>query len=525
MPHVMEADAAVVQRAMWAELPAGAEPTEGAFPSALYPLLLSGILTVVPGTNLPPAARPGATLAEHEAAAAAPFVRARTLISLLSLLAIPATYLLARTWFTRPWSLAAAALMGSCAQYLDLSLKAKPHAPFTALAAVALAASVRLVQPSRARDHLVAAVCLALALACPHSGFFLIPAFVLARVLGGRADGRWRERAGGLTFAALAVVITLVLAYPFLLPWSGASGARPETLDIGGHSIRWESWNGRGFGQMLPALFEWDPWLVVGGLCGAGLLVWSALRPEARRGPRAAAVLVLATHAACTILAFGMLGQFYPRFLLPLMPACALLTTFAVERATWVVTRRIAPERTRAVAAGALASLLLCWPLGLGVDAARVAARDDTAKLAAGWIGDHVPIEDVVALDVLTSLPLREEDAELARTPGWKCTPWQRYQRDCMSREDPLPRRKLHSLFSPGLLRDSRGDHDEASNRLRELAPRWVVTTHGYGADSGRDRSEDAARALGATLVAEFDPIRDGRPYRPGELTRIWRMP
>ncbi len=525
LPHLVEPDAAIVQRAMALELPPGGPYTDNAYPSTLYPYLLSGILSVVPGQNLPRAARKGASLREHLAAASSPYVRGRTLVALLSLLAIPATYRLARTWFERSWSLAAAALMATCAQYLDLSLKAKPHAPLAALTVVALVASVRLVRSSRARDHVLAGLCAALAVACLHSGALVVPALIVASVLGARRDGRWRERLGGLALAGVCIAIALVLAYPFAMPWAEGTTDGSTTLDVGQLGIRWESWDGSGFRKMLPGLWLWDPWLVVGALCSTALLIGLALRdPSVLRGPGAAAVLVVATHAACTIVPFGLLGQFYPRFLLPLMPTCAVLTAFAI-RAAAHGTARLVGERARTIVTAVVALAILAGPLSRGVRHSLAVARDDTREQVAQWIEANVPLDDVVLVGLQAALPLRDEDDEVRRLPGWTLSPWQRYELDFLCGDESVPRRRVRSAFARGVLRDKLMDIDEALARIDECGARWVVTvdvgeTHAY-----HDELDNAVRARGGQEVASFGVAHGGAFVRPGDLMIVWRMP
>jgi len=525
LPHLVEPDAAIVQRAMSYELSPDAY-TDSAYPSTLYPFLLSGILAIAPGHNLTRAAEPGSDLRAHLAAASAPYVRGRMLVALISLLAIPATYLLARTWMSRPWSLAAAALMAACAQYLDLSIKAKPHVPLAALTVVALAASVRLVRSSRLRDHAIAGACVALAVACLHSGVFVVPAFVVATFLGARIDGRWRARLLGLALAGAFVALAVVLSYPFAMPWAGGQPDGSTTLDVGQIGIRWESWDGSGFGKMVPGLWPWDPWLVIGAAFGSALLVALALRdPASRRGPRAAAVLVVATHAACTIVAFGWQGQFYPRFLLPLMPTCAVLTAFAVRVVARAVAQRVADERARPIVTATVALALLAPPLVHGVRHALAVARDDTREQVAQWIEANVAPDDPVLLGWESSLPLREEDDELRRLPGWLISPWQRYQRDFLLGDESLPRRKLRSAFARGVLRDGGMDLDEALARIDECGARWVVSEDAGEVHAHRDQLENAARARGAQAVARFGVAQGGAFVRLGNPMIVWRMP
>src|SRR5438132_13664230 len=111
LPQQREPDTAIVHQAAWHDRPAGVPVHAAAYRSTIYPFFLYGILIALPGTNCAqPAARDG-PLEEHLAAAGAAYVRARKLVLVLSLLILPATYLLARRWLERAWSLVAAALV------------------------------------------------------------------------------------------------------------------------------------------------------------------------------------------------------------------------------------------------------------------------------------------------------------------------------------------------------------------------------------------------------------------------------
>src|SRR5689334_4171387 len=53
LPYEREGDPAIVHAAAFHDRPAGAEPTDAAYPSTVYPLLLPRVLEAAPGTNYP----------------------------------------------------------------------------------------------------------------------------------------------------------------------------------------------------------------------------------------------------------------------------------------------------------------------------------------------------------------------------------------------------------------------------------------------------------------------------------------
>jgi hypothetical protein len=90
LPHPCDPDRYIVAEAAWFDRPASMVPGSfEAYPQTMYPGLLSRLLDRLPGRSFAPTLPVQSSLAEHLAAASAPFVRGRLMIEILSLLAIP----------------------------------------------------------------------------------------------------------------------------------------------------------------------------------------------------------------------------------------------------------------------------------------------------------------------------------------------------------------------------------------------------------------------------------------------------
>ena len=107
----------------------------------MYPHLIAEIVALFPGHE-----RAGNTLRDHLEAARAPFLEVRRMVALLSLLAIPATYWIARHFLSRAGSVLAALLAATSLLALLFSQQARPHAPAAAFAALSVAAALELAR-------------------------------------------------------------------------------------------------------------------------------------------------------------------------------------------------------------------------------------------------------------------------------------------------------------------------------------------------------------------------------------------
>lgn len=510
LPHDREADTAMVHYAAFFDRPAEVVGHDAAYASTVYPLLLARTLVVLPGRSYTVAAPPGASIDEHLSAAAAPYVRARALVMLLSLLAIPATYFLARRWFEPGWSLFAAALVATSLLAASLAPIAKPHAVCAGFCAVALAALVRLTRDASVTAYAFAGTSVGLALGSLQTGTFLLPTLVLAHVCGWRADRR-PARWIGLLVAAVPCAAAAHFAYAYLLFADPLRESGEQTLNFGQQAIRWDSWGMQGFFDMVPAMLSFDPALVV--LTGAGvvaIVVALGRGRVARADAFSADVVVVASFAAIVVLLFGFHERFFARYFLPILPLFALVATCG---ARWIA--RLAPRPGVRVA---IAAVLLAFPAYVVARYSVLRARDDTPTLAARWIERHVdPTDGPIAVDCTISLPMLQTSASLRSAPAWWWRPWQRYQHDLMPPGADGERHALTSLYARGALADRRLEPDEVRRRLAEIRPRWAVVAVPGDVDAAFDATCATVRASGGESRASFLPYPAG-----SDPDRVW---
>jgi hypothetical protein len=90
--------------------------------------------------RVPPAEGGDVDLALHLARASWPVLRVRLVVALLSLLAVPATWLLARRFLSPAWSLLAAALVGTSLLAVHFGAQARAHGAAVGLFVLAVLA-------------------------------------------------------------------------------------------------------------------------------------------------------------------------------------------------------------------------------------------------------------------------------------------------------------------------------------------------------------------------------------------------
>ena len=521
LPQAREADTVIVHVAAAADRPEGVPLSDAAYPSTSYPFLFSGILIALPGSNYPVAAPADAPLEEHLAAAAEPYLRARRLIALLSLLAVPATFFLARRWLEPGWALLATALLVTSDLALGMSQQARPHGGLLGTSTLALLCIVALVRSATWRAYLAAGVTTAISLASLHSGFFVVPSLFAAHLLGWRRD-RSRGRWGKLGVALAACALAFVLAYPFLVFGDGLQRKDAATLNLGQHAILWETWNGAGFARMLPGLFARDPVIVVAALVGAFVLFVVGVRAAVRRNDVSAAsgaddtsraeFVVLALHVVVLVGLFGLQAQFYTRFLLPVVPAACILGAYGTRGVVrWTSDRAgfsSVPWMRGALAAGAAVALLVVPAQGV-VHRAIVRARPDTLTLAARWLEANVPKDSgTIGVDFSLDLPVRQSRPGLEERIHWSWRPWQRYQAEILAPDAPWPSFDVRQLFDMDMMKERRIRADAVVRRIEEINARWAVVTLPPPEVGDRDETRVGVRRVAGEPVVVIRPDR-----------------
>lgn len=484
---------------------------DAVYPSTVYPVLLGRLLVLLPGSGYPVAAPAEAPLEEHLEAAAAPYLRARWMIAILSLLAVPGTYLLARNWLEPGGSVFAAALAATSLLGLELGAVAKPHGALAGFSALALWSMLRLLRTGSTGAYLLAGAATACALGSLNTGCFLVPSLSLAHLLGWRAD-RDPRRWPRFALAVALCAASFFSSYWFLFA-SDPDSARVEgALNLGQQAIDWSMWNGQGLLDMVPRTFEHDPVLVV--LAGLGLAICAGriLRGGAARAAwRAPQNLVVLLFVAIFVVLFGLHGRYYPRFSLPMLPVLALLGALGLRDSANALSACLPTGWARRAVGPTLAVAALAFPVHATLHLARLRARDDTQTLAARWLAEHVPPDaGTLALDVSLTLPVFVRREALDEIPPWAVQAWTRYQTDVLPAWPERVAWDLRPLFERGMFADRRVDRGEIRDQLARLRPRWAIVAVPAEIDAERDATRAAVRELAGEPVAVFLPFGSG---------------
>jgi hypothetical protein len=497
LPHQPEPDAVIVWQAAEFEHAASQNHLERASPPNFYPHLLGLTLSILPGHSVRavlPAERP---LAEHLAAASEPYVRGRWLIAFLSVIAIPATYALARTFLPRAASLFAAAFMATSLLDLAYAQQARPHCASASLSLLAVLAALRVLRVPSVASFVLAGVAAFFAVGALHNGVFVLPAIAVAFWAAPRRH--WI----GITIVAGFVVLSVVFFYPFLF-YTSVPEPSARGVDVGGQSVVWSHLSLVGFVRMARGLWSYDPILVAFGSLGAIGVAVAAVR--GRLGARARPALVAAAFPAAFLLFWGCLSIVWPRFTIPLVPYLALGAAIAGNAVFPALVPRDLAGRPRAFAYAALACAVLAVPAIACAKLAHLRSIDDTVERAAGWIenvGDRE--RDVVSTSFLLSLPLFSERATIAAQPDWSRGPWDEYQL-AFPAGAPVPAWKLRPLYRAGFMADKHLSVDEVRSVVAEDQPTLAVAVVPTAGALGKDDTCEALRAAFGEPELSLEP-------------------
>jgi hypothetical protein len=452
LPEVMNRDGLVLVRQV--DFLRGASRTAGddAWRYGFYPHLLARLAALIPEEALPATGK--VDLASHLALASAPWIRLREISVALSLLAIPATYLLARRFLDRTSSLFAAALVATSLHHIVLSIQEKPHAAATSFIAIALVAALRLRRKPDACAYLGCGLAAGLAIGTlQNAAICLLPvgaAFLLTDRAAGKASRAWILA----TIAVLAVSVRLF--YPFYFESSDPAGLPGFAQKL------WSGLGGAPFGRILAAAGELDPLLASAAVAGIALgIVRNRRRCRAALRGDLGVVLALVVPY---LLVLASYRETLVRFFLPLVPLLACAAGYAFQRAR---------ERWRPSAVCGFA--LLAIPLWPAVHFAAIRKEPSPMQEATRWIEAHAAPSDTVVVVPeydLDLLPTEDAIHENARVPYR--TIWTEYLARAAPERLEGSRRRV--LVEPGLRPDSRlAFAKDPVAYLKGYGARWLV--------------------------------------------------
>jgi len=398
---------------------------------------------------------------EHLARAAAPYLRVRWAVALLSLLVIPATYLLGRVFLTRPAALLAASAAVTSLLALWFAAQARPHGAAVAFPALAVLGCLALHRRRDAVGYALAGAGCALAVASLQSGVATLLPLAFTHVLVSRDAWRRGQRAAlpaqlPLLLPLGLLAVAILGGYPFLFAGDPAGAGEVDlkgtTVHQAGHLIFLDLFNGRGFATMLWELWSHDPALFVGCLLGLGVALVQRLRGSVspRRATRAELWIVLA-YAVPYFVVIGLYQRSYERFLLPLLPFCAVLSAYGLSAVvTWARAASSSAARPRArvrlTGAFLLVGLWIGYPALAALHLAEARAAPSTYERAAAWVAqEDTPRTRSVLLTPSTCLPLFHDTTDL---PGrvqmhLRASLWPYYQLRTFGGDSPGPKVEL----------------------------------------------------------------------------------
>ncbi|MBL8863039.1 MAG: hypothetical protein JNK02_13670 [Planctomycetes bacterium] len=457
---------------------------------------------------------------EHLDAAASLAVHIRRVVALLSLLSIPAMWLLVRAFSPPATALLAAALCGSSVFAQAFAQQARPHGASFGLCLLALALAVHLQRRPTFARALLTGTAAGLAFAALQSGIaMLVPvavAILLARGIG------MRRRAELFGTALLPTAALFAWAYHYLFVEHIDRGAQPGHALLGEGAFRLDMLTGAGFPTFVRALWTYEPIAVVVALVAAAAgtaLAWRSIwsrghgttegaerrvRLLSRLDPRTwsdttRSAAVVGSYLVPYVVVFGLYDRTYPRYALPLVP-------FLAWAGAWILVPRAA--RLGQWQAWIPATLVVGAQAGLVAKLAWVRAQPDTLELAADWIEHEAPPGARVGLLPGDDLPLLrppEQRLELRRREySNPHRHWLAYQ----ARLEPGP----WDVHARELVVPERADPERLVNAFVEGGADYcVVRTFQHMRVDGLQALRRALERSGSR-VASFCPVDEPEP-------------
>jgi hypothetical protein len=499
----------------------GGDPAYRIHPN-LYPQLIPRLVLLLPGERADEPA-PN-TLEEHLARARAPYLRVNLTIALLSLIAVPGTYLLARRFMERSWAVVASGLIATSVLHLWFSQQGRPHSAAMSFTLLAVLAALRVRRRPSLPSYLLAGAAVGLAVGALQSGVATLLPFAAAFLLRERPVDRVSP---ALAVTALAIVVAAIVCF-YPLAWGGrtspGSPAPPSigfdgsTLSLMGHAMVLQGFNGRGTRIVLESLWSYDPLIL--GMAAAGL-AWAGVsalrrhaatdaraRDRARRDDR----LVVLAYCVPYLIVICLYENSTQRFAIPLLPFMACLAAYAL-RALWRFACAHGSAMQIATTFGMVA--IVAVQSAGACKLSWIRSRADTATQAADWVRAHLrPARDKIVLTPGFDLPLLETAEVLKENEPMRVSAnqrWFRYQLSLDPTSSPTADR-YDLLTLPVTRTDDRARFlRDPVDSLRSLHAAWIVMEVHRTWDWGGLVQLRTALMRQAALAARFSPDSESR--------------
>lgn len=469
---------------------------------APYPLLMAAVtVALLPEPPDFPSDR-DTTLDEHVLAGSQPWLQIRLVSAWLSVLAVPAAWLIARRFASRGAAVLAAFLVAVSLIHVQFAAHEKPHGPQSAFFALAVVGALAVRRGAGPAAYLATGLAVGAAIAALHSGVLALGVLPVAHLL------RTRERRGRsdvlmLAAAAVTVVVATALAYPAMFASAlarlgGGSAQTGQVLAIK-DEVTLDRFDGSGFPVVVGGTWSSDPLLAIAVVIGLVGAIATAVRAPRDRG-RLADLAVVLSFALPYFLATGVLAIMQERYLTVLVPFYAVLGAYGLERAS----AALRLPRAASIAASVAVVALAAWPAWR---LAEVRAAPDTFELAARFFEREARPGEAVLIPAALDLPLPRSAESLARNGPYAArSSWLRYELR-VPPEHRFGRPGWNVLIAPGPAPEvARALADDPLAYFRREGARWVVLPLGPAVEKVRSALE-----RGATLVSRLTPEEHDR--------------
>lgn len=402
-----------------------------------YPYVLPYLLRAMP--QLVSVEEKPATLEQHLAVCKSLYTETRMFVALLSCMAIPLAYLLARRFVAPRWALLAAALCAASLLTHYFSQQARPHAAAAPFMLLAVVAALRLRERPTLANYTLAGIAAALGIGVLHNGAAVVLAGLAAHFL---RDGERRARDHAKLLVPVALVLLGVrLFYPFFFADSGgADAAKLESSEagvtFGRHVVDYEQFDFGGARTLLLTLVNYEPGLLA--LLALAVLAWlSRARLAGAHEPLSRAARVVLAYVVPYSLVLASFHDTFDRFLISLVPYAAVFAAWGLERVT------SSHALPRALRQGAV--VLACTALILQAAACGklswLRARDDAMEQASAFLAANFdPATTTLMVAPTLELLIARTDESLFNRRGQRriaYSRWAKYQ--AHRRENPPP--------------------------------------------------------------------------------------
>jgi hypothetical protein len=324
------------------------------------------------------------------------FVVARVTAAAVGVAALGFVYATGARLLDRRVGLVAAALMSVAFLPVFYSHLALNDVPALLPLMVSVWGSAGVLAHGRLRDYLIAGAGLGLAVATKYTAAIVVlPLLAAAAIHLTRGAAARRLAAHGLLISGVLAVAGFVVANPYAIVsfsefWADVKKQQSAAGDLGKLGLTDSS----GIHYYLWSLtwgLGWVPCALAA--LGAALAAWD---------DRRTAVFLIPWPVAFVVF-MGLQDRYFGRWVMPAVPAVALLAAYAAVRISDLRWIRRTP-RAGPLLLGGFTALLLAQGLVYSLHLDRVLARADTRNLAREWMVRHVPAGEKIVVEPIVPL-------------------------------------------------------------------------------------------------------------------------